>query len=122
MAERRVRGAPPGAIVRLAPYDWRGADPPPDAGDYVVSSGGSAYAILEARATSRAGRLVLTCLKLAGPSEIPAGARVVDLYWSPRDRRRHVLRHEASLAGKVVGAGQLARLGRAPAFAWLTSP
>lgn len=82
-----MRGAPAGAIVRLSPYDWQDPGPPPDAGDYVVSSGGSAYAIVEARLTRRPGRMVLTCLKLAGPSEIPAGARVVDLFWYPRRRR-----------------------------------
>lgn len=121
MAER-VRGRPAGALVRLYPYDWQEPGPPPDAGDYVLSSGGSAYAIVEARLTRRPGRMVLTCLKLAGPSAIPAGARVVDLYWYPRDRKRRVQLHEATLAGKVVDADQLARLGRNPAFGWLASP
>lgn len=78
--------APPGAIVKLT-YDWHGADPPAD-GDCIVTSGGSAYAILGVRHTGRPGRAALTCLKLDGRGSVPAGARVLELYWYRRERRR----------------------------------
>lgn len=84
------RGAPPGAIVRLAPYDWQEpeSEPPPASGDYVVSSGGSAYAILDARETRRPRRYVLTCVKLASEEDVPPEARRLGLHWYPRGRRR----------------------------------
>lgn len=79
--------APAGAIVRIAPYDWGFEEPIPAEGDYLVSNGGSAYRIQVARQTRRPGRLALTCLKLAGQDEIPAGARVVGIRWYSRDRK-----------------------------------
>lgn len=55
-------------------------------GDCLVSNGGSAYVILEARQTRRPGRLALRCLKLASTADIPAEARVVGLSWYPRTK------------------------------------
>lgn len=83
-----VSGRPVGAVVSIAPYDWHGDEPPPAEDDVVLSTGGTAYLILEARQTRRPGRLALRCLKLGPASAIPEGARVVSLAWARRDRRR----------------------------------
>lgn len=86
-ARDAVSGRPIGAVVGIAPYDWRSDEPPPTDGDVVLSTGGTAYLILEARRTLRPGRLALRCLKLGPASAIPEGARVVTLAWARRDRR-----------------------------------
>lgn len=83
--------APPGAIVKLAPFDWYSTpdDPePPGEGDCIVSNGGSAYVILDARQNrNRPDRYTLRCLKLEGASAIPAGTRVIEMTWYPRKRK-----------------------------------
>lgn len=80
--------APIGALVRLS-MDWSGPEPPPSDGDYVLSNGGTYYAVLDARPTSRRERFALSCIKLGREAAVPAGTRVVSLTWYPRGRRRN---------------------------------
>lgn len=80
--------APTGAVVKIAPYRWLGSDAPPGVGDFLATSAGSAYQILDVRTGRSPRRLSLTCLKLDGVASIPDDARVVQLRWFSRDRRR----------------------------------
>lgn len=79
--------APIGATVTIAPYDFWGEGDGPAPGDFLLSQGGSAYAVLDAREGRRRGRYRLTCRKVE-PSEVPAEAATFSLQWSRRDRRR----------------------------------
>jgi hypothetical protein len=83
----RGRGAPVGAIVRIA-YDYCETGPGPNAGDVLVTEAGSAYLILDLRRGRRHERFNLRCLKLAGVKAVPRGARVLPLQWYRRDKRR----------------------------------
>jgi len=79
-----LMGAPIGAVVRIAPYDWRSDQAPPGPGDFLRSNGGSLYQILARRRVRRAyGRYALTCLKVTA-FDMPADARVAELWWYPR--------------------------------------
>ena len=90
--------APVGAIVKLAPFDWRPDWPgerPPAAGDVVVTYSerteryGRAYLIQQARLMTRSavpGRYALRCLVLGGVGAIPAGVRLLVIVWRPRKR------------------------------------
>lgn len=85
-----MRGAPAGAVVRLG-YDWHGrSDPPPGEGDYLLSRAGSLYEILDAiPVRGYQARFRLRCLKLDASRDMPGPqARVVDIVWEPRSRRR----------------------------------
>lgn len=88
--------APPGAMVRLSPFDMaEGYDAPgPEKGDVLLSKAGSVYLILHSRATKRPGRYSLQCLALGrlGLEGIPPGKRILGFTWNPR-RRRTVSRH-----------------------------
>jgi hypothetical protein len=77
--------APIGAVVRIGPYDWSGPGMPPAQGDYLLSTGGSAYLVLEATATRRPGRYRLRCLKVDEPAP---GIRCLPLFWYSRDKKR----------------------------------
>lgn len=80
--------APNGAHVRLY-YDWDGPPPAPREGDYIRSSAGTVYEIVELHASKRiAGRVNVVCLKHGRAALPPAHARVWPLYWYPRRRRR----------------------------------
>lgn len=80
------RGSPPGSIVKIGPYRWRGI--PPAVGDCIVSSGGSAYEIMTVRGTIENGRYYLRCRKLSGPDDIDPGTRTLELWWDKRTPRR----------------------------------
>lgn len=81
-----------GAVVGISPYDWGASDePPPTAGDYILSDGGTAYLVLEARLMARSavpGRYALRCLKIGGVEAIPPGSMVMGLHWYRRDKGR----------------------------------
>lgn len=86
-----MRPAPVGAVVGLSPYDWNDDGPGPDEGDYILTTGGTAYRILEAhrvRSTVHPNRYRLRALKLGGADEIPEGVRVLSLRFYRRDRKR----------------------------------
>lgn len=84
-----MRQAAVGAVVTIAPYDWgRRKEPAPREGDFLRSTGGTVYAIVEAVETRRPGRWRLRCVKLGRDAELPDGARVARLSWYPRKRKR----------------------------------
>lgn len=57
-------------------------------GDYLRTTGGSAYLVQALKASpTRPRRRYLTCLRWP-VEEIPAGARVFEIRWYPRDKRR----------------------------------
>lgn len=60
-----------------------------DAGDVIVSSGGSAYLVLRARRmrSKYVGRYMLRCLRIS-PAEIAETQTVHPLVWYSRNRRR----------------------------------
>ncbi|MGE3267102.1 MAG: hypothetical protein AB7P40_00030 [Chloroflexota bacterium] len=92
--------APPGAVVKLAPYDWgvsrHRQEPPPSDGDILVTEGakgyGTAYVILDARLMARSavpGRYALTCRVLGPAASVDlTGERVLVIRWYPRNRSR----------------------------------
>lgn len=62
---------------------------PPEPGDFVVSSGGSAYLVLAAR-RMRSKYPARWWIRVArvDPAEVPDDAVVHRLFWYPRNRRR----------------------------------
>lgn len=96
--------APPGAVVKLAPYDWdisrHRDEPPPADGDILVTEGatgyGTAYLIIEARLMARStvpGRYALTC-RVLGPvatvaPDLDPDTRVLVIRWYPRNQTRN---------------------------------
>lgn len=78
--------APVGAVVTIAPYD-HAPEPCPEPGDYLLSTGGTAYRVLEARPTTRPGRCHLTCLKTGTVDSIPTEATAYPLVWYSRAPR-----------------------------------
>ena len=85
-----MAGAPVGANVGIAPYDWHRDGPAPNVGDYLCTPAGSAYLIVSARETRRPGRWAYRCVKIGtnGRADIPADVKVGVLCWSRRGRRR----------------------------------
>lgn len=81
-----MRGAPPGATVKIGPYRWQGLPPRPH--DCIVTSAGSAYEIMSVRGTIESGRYYLRCTKLSGTDDIDPGTRVLDLKWDKRNPTR----------------------------------
>lgn len=70
-------------------YDADTGDPPVE-GDFIVSSGGSAYFVLTARKVRSEKwpvRYALRCARVRA-TDIPEDAKVHPLYWYRRDRRR----------------------------------
>lgn len=58
------------------------------AGDFLRTSGGSAYCVVELMASrSRPHRRNLRCLRWP-PDEIPADAKVFELHWYPRGKKQ----------------------------------
>lgn len=78
-----MSAAPVGALVRIF-YDGR----PVAAGDALRTPTGRTYVVASVRVQSRgrhAGRQHLACLVAREP---PEDARVLPLYWYPREKRR----------------------------------
>lgn len=73
-----------GAEVTIAPYD---TDDPVQDGEYVVTTTGRSYRVLEARCAQRGAhagrRWHLTCV-VVDPDDVPADAVVHSLSWYPR--------------------------------------
>lgn len=79
--------------LRRITYRWEGDGSPPSDGDVLVSVRGSAiYLVVEARPVRHRTpqvfpRLALDCLRVSA-DEVADDARVFDLFWDARSRRR----------------------------------
>jgi hypothetical protein len=79
-----VTTAPVGTEVTIAPYD---TDDPVEDGEYLVTTTGRSYLVLDARPAQRGAhagrRWRLTCL-VVDPEHVPADAVTHPLIWYPR--------------------------------------
>lgn len=85
-----MSSSPVGATVSIKPFDMRSGEPVPDDGVYLLSSGGTAYLIVNSRLMTRSHRpnnYALRCLKLGGADQIPVDAQVIEFAFTRRDRR-----------------------------------
>ena len=77
-----MRGRPAGSLVWLRRFEWKGDDRPA-LGMYLVTDAGSGYHLIGIEETSDPCRFHFLCEKVE-PVDIPAGARVVEMYWTRR--------------------------------------
>lgn len=80
--------ARPGTEVTIAPYD---TDEPVEEGEYLVTTTGRAYLILDAQCAQRGAhagrRWRIRCL-VVPPDDVPADAVTHPLTWYPREATR----------------------------------